>query len=187
MASPPTPPQHPLLAAVRVMEEALDETAFIDSLFNVASRLRAYLDAYTSPRRNAPVGDVDLLPLPRRRGEAFCSLLEELPSDGLPVRGGTATSVMVMIDLEALRSGLGLAETSTGELISATEARRLACTANIVPGRPRWPRRDPRRGPRQPPVPVRAAQGDGAPRPPFLAEGCDIPAAWCEAHYAAKP
>ena len=104
---------------------------------HLASRLRAYLDAMTSPRRHDPtagrLGEVDRLPLKRRRGEAFCSLLEQVPADRLPQHGGTATSVMVMVDLETLRSGLGLAETSTGEVVTAAEARRLACTAAILP------------------------------------------------------
>lgn len=101
---------------------------------HVASRLRAYLDAYTSPRRAVFLdSEVDQLPLARRRGEAFCALLEHVPSDGLPRHGGSATSVMVMIDLGSLRSGLGPAETSTGEVITAAEARRLACTASILP------------------------------------------------------
>ena len=85
---------------------------------SVASRLRAYLDAYASPRRTATMapagGDVDRLPLGRRRGEAFRAFLEQVPGDGLPRHGGSATSVMVMVDLDTLRSGLGLAETSTG-------------------------------------------------------------------------
>ena len=41
---------------------------------HVASCLRAYLDAFTSPR-GSHLGDVDRLPLHRRRGEAFCALL----------------------------------------------------------------------------------------------------------------
>ncbi|MGI8522281.1 MAG: DUF222 domain-containing protein [Nocardioides sp.] len=154
---------------------------------HVASRLRSYLDAFTSPRRRAPFGDVDRLPMARRRGEAFCALLEQLPADGLPVHGGTATSVMVTIDVESLRSGLGLAETSTGETITAQEARRLACMASILPV-------------------VLGGAGEildlGRARRLFSpgqrkamairdrhcrAEGCDIPAAWCEAHHAAPP
>ena len=145
----------------------------------------------TSPHRNgppaAPLGDVDRLPLPRRRSEAFCSLLEQLPADGLPQHGGTATAVMVIVDLETLRSGLGLAETSTGELVSASEARRLACPAGVLPV-------------------VLGAQGEvldlGRSRRLFSpgqrramavrdrrcrAEGCDVPAAWCEAHHARSP
>ena len=154
----------------------------------VASRLRAYLDAFTSPRRSAaPVGEVDLLPLTRRRGEAFCALLEHIPAGRLPQHGGTATSVMVTVDLDALRTGLGLGETSTGEVITAGEARRLACTASIVPvvlggageildlGRARR-----LFSPAQ-----RKAMAIRDRR--CRAEGCDIPAAWCEAHHAGRP
>ena len=154
---------------------------------HVASRLRVYLDAFTSPRRAGLGGDVDRLPLVRRRGEAFCALLEHVPADGLPTHGGTATSVTVMIDLDTLRSGLGLAETSTGDTITAGEARRLACTAGILPA-------------------VLGGRGEvldlGRSRRLFShaqrkalairdrgcrAEGCEIPAAWCEAHHAAAP
>jgi hypothetical protein len=158
---------------------------------SVASRLRAYLDAYTSPRRTATMtpadSDIDRLPQARRRGEAFCALLEHVPVDGLPRHGGSATSVMVMIDLDALRSGLGLAETSTGDPITAAEARRLACTAGILPvvlggaseildlGRSRRLFSPAQR--------KALAIRDRRCR----AEGCDIPAAWCEAHHAAAP
>jgi uncharacterized protein DUF222 len=156
---------------------------------HVASRLRTYLDAYTSPRRGRfdGAGDVDLLPLPRRRGEAFCALLEHVPSDALPRHGGSATSVMVMVDLDTLRSGLGLAETSTGDTITAAEARRLACTAGILPvvlggksevldlGRSRRLYSSAQR--------KALAIRDRSCR----AEGCDIPAAWCEAHHAGAP
>ena len=58
---------------------------------HVANRLRTYLDAYTSPRRS-PLGEVDQLPIARRRGEAFVAFLENLPDTGLPVHGGTATA-----------------------------------------------------------------------------------------------
>jgi hypothetical protein len=155
---------------------------------HVASRLRACLDAFTSPRRlDAPLGEVDRLPVTRRRGEAFCSLLEQIPADRLPTHGGTGTSVMVSIDLDSLRSGLGLAETSTGELVTAGQARRLACTASILPvvlggfgeildlGRARR-----LFSPAQ-----RKAMAIRDRR--CRAQGCDIPAAWCEAHHAHKP
>ena len=78
---------------------------------HVAHRLRTYLEAFASPRRTA-LGDVDSLPVARRRGEAFCALLENLPDNGLPVHGGSATSVMVTLHLEQLITGLGVADTS---------------------------------------------------------------------------
>ncbi len=113
---------------------------------HVANRLKTYLDAYTSPRRG-PLGDVDQLPAARRRGIAFCALLENLPAHGLPQHGGTATTVMVILDLDTLKtdagsgsgsgSGFGFAETSTGDRCTAEQARRMACQARHRPGRPR--------------------------------------------------
>jgi Domain of unknown function (DUF222) len=160
---------------------------------HVASRLRAYLDAYASSRRlrldaaTTAEHDVELLPPARRRGEAFCALLEHIPADGLPTHGGTATSVMVTIDVDALRSGLGLAETSTGEAMTATEARRLACTAGILPVVLGGPGEilDLGRSRRlfSPAQRKALAIRDRHCR----AEGCDIPAAWCEAHHANDP
>jgi hypothetical protein len=79
---------------------------------HVANRLRTYLEAYTSPRRS-PLGEVDALPVPRRRGEAFVAFLENVPDAGLPAHGGTTTS--------------------TGDRITAEQARRLACQARIIP------------------------------------------------------
>ena len=99
---------------------------------HVANRLRTYLDAYTSPRRT-PLGEVDALPVSRRRGEAFVAFLENVPDAGLPTHGGTTTSVMVTLDLDTLLTGLGTATTSTGDRITAEQARRLACQARISP------------------------------------------------------
>ena len=99
---------------------------------HVANRLRTYLDAYTSPRRT-PLGEVDQLPVARRRGEAFVAFLENLPDTGLPVHGGTTTSVMVTLDLDTLLTGIGVATTSTGDRVTAEQARRLACQARIIP------------------------------------------------------
>jgi len=158
---------------------------------HVADRLRAYLDSFTAPRRRhlepTPLGDVDLLPLPRRRGEAFCTLLEQMPTDRLPTHGGTATSVVAMIDYDALCRGVGSAELSTGGKLSVAEVRRLACDAGILPA-------------------VLGGAGEildlGRSRRLFSpaqrkalairdrhcrAEDCQIPAAWCEAHHARDP
>jgi hypothetical protein len=152
----------------------------------VANRFRTYLDAYTSPRRT-PLGDVDRLPLPRRRGEAFCALLENLPVSGLPKHGGTATSVMVILDLDGLRARTGYAEMSTGDLVTADQAPRLACQAGIIPvvlggrgvvldlGRTRRLFSPAQRQ-------TMALRDRGC-----TADGCDVPAAWCEAHHHRQP
>ena len=53
------------------------------------------------------------LPHEVRLGQAFCSLLETIDPKRLPLHGGDATTMVVTVDL--------------------AEARRLACTAGVVP------------------------------------------------------
>jgi hypothetical protein len=152
---------------------------------HVANRLRTYLDGYASPR-NKRLGDVDELPLSRRRGEAFCAFLENLPASGLPRQGGTATTVTVTIDWKTLLADLGtagVAVTSTGDRITADQARRLACQAWIMPfvmsgksvihdqGRAKRLFQDELR------IALNLLY------PECTAVGCSIPAAWCEAHH----
>src|SRR4051794_6515830 len=71
-----------------------------------AGRLRAYLNAFTAPRRRhhwrqpggrAQSDEVAALPLERQRGAAFVALLEHIPTTSLPRHGGTATAVMVTL------------------------------------------------------------------------------------------
>ena len=153
---------------------------------HVASRLRTYLEAFTSPRRT-PLGDVDALPVARRRGEAFCALLENLPDTGLPLHGGSATSVMVTLDLDTLVSGLGAADTSTGDRVTAEQARRLACQARIIPvvlGR-KGEVLDLGRSARLFSPAQRKAMAIRDKQ--CTADGCSIPAAWCEAHHHKQP
>jgi hypothetical protein len=161
-----------------------------------AERLRVYLDAHAAPRRRHLNGDVAaadpigtagaaerLLPYPTRLGQALAALLEHLPVDLLPLHGGSATTVVVTMGVDQLVDGLGAADLLSGGRISAGEARRLACTAGLIP----------------------AVLGKGsevldlgrstrlftpAQRKALAlrdrecrAEGCSIPAAWCEAHH----
>ena len=80
--------------------------------------------------------EVAQLPLARQRGEAFVALLKNIPTTTLPRHGGTATSVMVLLDYQTLLADVdatGIATTTTGEKVTAGQARRLACQAGIVP------------------------------------------------------
>lgn len=150
-----------------------------------AARLRTYLEAFTSPRKadDALGGEEDRIPYPRRLGQAFCALLEHLDPARLPDHGGDATTVMVTISLDSLRSELGAGTVVGGEPLSATAVRRLACTADIIPA-------------------VFGGKGEildlGRTRRLYTpaqrkalrlrdqhcrAEGCTIPATWCEAHH----
>jgi hypothetical protein len=101
-----------------------------------AHRLATYLDAFTSPRRPDSSDDPGASgPLHRRRGHAFCALLEHLDPHQLPAHGGDATTVIVTMTLDQLRRDLATAGliSSDDHRITAGGARRLACTADIIP------------------------------------------------------
>lgn len=159
---------------------------------SVTDRLRTYLDAFTSPRHiegSAP-SEAERIPLYRKRAHAFAALLENLDPEHLPQHGGDATTVVVTLGLDQLRAELASAAVATsdgegeGDLaISAAQARRLACTARIIPavlgtagevldlGRASRLYR---------PAQRRALRlRDRVCR----AEGCTIPSTWCEAHH----
>jgi hypothetical protein len=70
---------------------------------------------------------------PELLGRAFMTYLEHYPSARLPRHGGGAFEVVVTLDLDTLRSGIGAATLTGGNRISAGEARRIACQAGITP------------------------------------------------------
>jgi hypothetical protein len=115
------------------------------------------------------------------RGAAFTQVLEHLPTDRL--HGKVAATIVVTLDLDTLRGKLKAAGLDTGDLVSAAQARRLACNAGLVPT---------------------ALSGQGQPldlgRQKRLfsegqrlagatmfttcaAEDCDVPYAWTELHH----
>ena len=151
-----------------------------------AHRLATYLDAFTSPRRGGATNHPDAPgPLHRRRGEAFCALLEHLDPKRLPVHGGDATTVIVTMTLDQLRNDLATAGviSSDDQRISAAQARRLACTAGLIPvvlgGRSEI--LDLGRTSRLFNPAQRKALRVRDRR--CRARGCTIPATWCEAHH----
>jgi hypothetical protein len=154
-----------------------------------ASRLRTCLEAFTSPRREHPdalLAPADRMPYPRRLGLGFCALLEHVDPRILPDHGGDATTVMITMTLDQLRGELataGILDGVDGTLMTASEARRLACNAQIIPA-------------------VLGGKSEvlelGRARRLFTpaqrralrlrdrhcrSEGCTIPATWTEAHH----
>ena len=100
--------------------------------------LRKVIDTITAPRRArlgataAQVGDrADRLDWDRARGQAFCELIEHLPTDRL--HGKTAATIVVTLAEDALRERVAVGRLDTGEALSAGEVRRLACAAGVVP------------------------------------------------------
>ena len=158
-----------------------------------ATRLKTYLEAYTSPRNpaNTPAGagEADRIPYPRKLAHALCTLLEHLDPRRLPEHGGDATTLIVTTTLADLRNDLGTAsildgtDPALGPNLSAAEARRLACTSQIIPavlgnnsevldlGRADRLFRPPQRRA----IRLRDRR--------CRAKGCDHPAAWCETHH----
>lgn len=169
----------------------------------IAARLRTHLESLTAPRHLSAAGTETgpvtggamttetRRPYNQRLGEAFNTLIETLDPKKLPIHGGNATTVMVTIPLSELVKDLAAASVtggSEGELrISVSQARRLACNANIIPavlggkseildmGRARR---------LFTPIQRKAmALRDKTCR----ADGCSMPAAWCEAHHFESP
>jgi hypothetical protein len=91
----------------------------------------------TSAREAAATSGIDPdLPTPVRHGIALTQLIETYPAEKLPKTGGCSTTVVVTMTLEQLLADLnesGVCTLDTGGRISASEARRLACTAGIIP------------------------------------------------------
>ena len=150
--------------------------------------LRKVLQQMTSPRRGrlgatpaqaGPVGDG--FDWAHRQGQAFVEILEHLPTDRL--HGKTAATIVVTLDHTQLTADLAAAGVDTGDQISASEARRLACGAGILPailngpslpldlGRTRRFFNEAHR--------VALAVRHST----CLADGCDRPYAWTELHH----
>jgi len=138
-------------------------------------------DAERTPHGEDPAGQRPVAG--SRLGEAFVRLLERLPVDRLPVAGGLNASITVTLDLHTLRDGLRSARLDTGDTISPGEARRLACEAGLVPMVLNGPSviLDAGRTRRLFTPAMRRAMAlrDRT----CTAEGCTIPAAWCDAHH----
>ena len=161
-----------------------------------ADMLMKSLEAIAAPRRDhlrqagradgpdAPGGERERVPYSRRLGQALCELVEKVSERDLPVAAGANATIVVTVDEQALRAGLGTASLDTGDEVSVGEARRLACTAQIIPavlGRESRPldlgtgRRLFDRYQR-----IALAHRDGG----CVFPSCERPPAWCEAHHA---
>ena len=172
----------------------------IDTHDSIAVRFKTYLHAYTSPRHEtsrhrttsadlrAASSPLEAVPYGERMAGAFAALLEHLDPHRLPRHGGDATTVMVTIGLDQLRTDLAAAGLVDGDLsagfnLSADEARRLACTAQIIPvvlGREGEILDLGRTARVFSPAQRKAMRlRDRKCR----AEGCTVPATWCEAHH----
>ena len=158
-----------------------------------AGILKTVLEGLASPRRTDPrIYDRDgehseaangVLTHDQKLGRALCELIEHLPTDAMPQHGGLASTVTINIDYDALRNQIGSATLSTGDDMSASQARRFACNANLLPlvldGNTKildlgMSKRLYNRYQR-----IALATRDKG----CTWRGCDRPPAWCEAHH----
>ncbi|MDF9717038.1 DUF222 domain-containing protein [Nocardioides sp. ChNu-153] len=153
------------------------------------------LDAIASPRRShlrtgaldgaddGTVDTVDARPARERRGQAFVELIERMRDANLPDAAGAGATVVVTMQVDTLTGGLAAASLDTGHRISPGEARRLACSADLIPAvlGTKSEVLDVGRAARFHTKPQRIAMilRDGG----CTAEDCDAPPHWCEAHH----
>ncbi len=88
-----------------------------------APKHRAAIDGAAGVRR----------PSPERLGRALMEYVERFPAGKLPSSGGVNATIVVTMDLSTLLDGIGVASLDTGQTITASQARRLACEAGIIP------------------------------------------------------
>ena len=126
------------------------------------------------------------LPTPVRHGLALTQLLETYPAQALPKAGGCSATVVVTMTLEQLTADLdeaGVCTLDTGGRLSAGQARRLACTAGIVPvvlgGKSQVLDVGRRRRLHTEPMRIAMSFRDRG----CTTEGCETPPGMCHAHH----
>ena len=150
----------------------------------VGMRLRTLLDSLAQPRKLSAEDKGRKAPYDRLLGQAFARVIETYDVDQLPRHGGHGTTVFITMSVEDLRKDLGTAALGfDGEQITAAEARRMACKADLVPvvlGTDSEILDFGRTARLAHPIQHRALRlRDKC----CQAEDCDAPAAWTEAHH----
>jgi hypothetical protein len=150
----------------------------------IGVRLRTILDSLAQPRKWSAEDKGRKAPYDRLLGQAFARVIETYDVENLPRHGGHATTVFITMSLDQLRTDLATAALGfDGETITAAEARRMACNADLVPvvlGTDSEILDLGRTARLAHPIQHRALRlrDKGC-----QAEDCDAPAAWAEAHH----
>ena len=156
-----------------------------------AAILKSAVEALIAPRKaEKPEPDPVTGRVPdhgTRMGQGLCEILEHLPTDGYGEHGGLAATVIITLDHQTLKTGLGAAALVDGTEISAGEARRLACGAGIIPAVLDGPSAVLDLG-REQRLFTKAQRTAMVLRDKGCrAETCDRPPSWTEAHHLTKP
>ncbi|QIZ34014.1 HNH endonuclease signature motif containing protein [Saccharopolyspora sp. ASAGF58] len=157
------------------------------------AKFAALMQPLAAPRPEVE-GEKDPRTVGQRNADGFAAILDlALDHDGVPRTGGQRPHLTISIDFEDLKKGIGFVAAETGmpgtlnteRTITAENARRIACDAEVLPmvldgdGLPL----DVGRAKRTAPAQIRAAllQRDGVCAFP----GCDRPPGTPEAHHLA--
>jgi hypothetical protein len=98
-----------------------------------AAIIQAAIDPLCAPIPG-PGGGKDPRDAGARRADALVEVCRlALATDRLPDNGGQRPQVNVIVDFDALRKELGIGTLDTGESVSPSVVRRLACDAFIIP------------------------------------------------------
>ncbi|OIJ23580.1 HNH endonuclease signature motif containing protein [Nocardioides luteus] len=150
----------------------------------VGVRLRTIVDSLAQPRKLSAENRGVKAPYDRLLGQAFARVVETYDVENLPRHGGHGTTVFITMTVDQLRADLGTAALGfDGDQITAAEARRIACNADLVPavlGTDSEILDLGRTARLAHPIQHRALRlrDQGC-----QAEDCDAPAAWTEAHH----
>ncbi|WP_297543109.1 HNH endonuclease signature motif containing protein [Amycolatopsis sp.] len=127
---PPERPQREL-----AFQEHRDGSATLKGkLDNLAyAQLRAALDPLAKPHSTKEEGR-DTRSQWERQADALVDLVRlAMTVKKIPTHGGDRVHVAVTVDYETLKSGIGVAMLDFGGVITAAEARMLACDCKIIP------------------------------------------------------
>ncbi|MGH3694420.1 MAG: DUF222 domain-containing protein [Pseudonocardiaceae bacterium] len=148
------------------------------------SMVRALIEQLAAHRPTSDDGVPDTRTAPQRQADALIELCQRArTAEDFPTTAGEPPHLTVTIDWDALRTALGSATLDYGQLISAVDARRLACDCKLIPvvlGGDSEPL-DVGRAMRTVPLGIRRAlvARDGGCSFP----GCDRPPGLCAAHH----
>ncbi|MGJ9413300.1 DUF222 domain-containing protein [Aeromicrobium sp. CF4.19] len=162
-----------------------------------AAQLRVAMDALCAPQveitgpssLSRRTGEVLLDERPSyrtRQGWAFTYLCELLPTEKLPETNNLGPILTINLDHQSLLEQLKVATLSTGERVSAGQARRMACEHRLLPavlGGESLPLdlgRDRRL------FTLHQRQGLALRDRGCVFPGCDRPPGWCVAHHARR-
>jgi hypothetical protein len=97
------------------------------------AQLRSLIEQLATPRPH-PDGTRDTRSVPARQAGALIALAERARAAGdFPTAAGEPPHLTVTLDWEALRREVGTATLDHGQQIAASQLRRLACDAAIIP------------------------------------------------------